>query len=230
MKTLKIGIWILAIISSAFLILYLVQFNGCLSDSKADWGTFGDYLSGVFAVFNLAVVVLLTVYVKKSEDTRRTEELEFQSSRLHAEKEFNNYKLMKEIETQKAILSKDLENKKKVALLELNFDYLKSFENSFDKLVFTNFKDRLECMLIINSVTYNLIQISSIIETKLMESLLSAEAQEFNDRLQELSIAIFDSSEDSFYDLYASRIEGLTKLKVEYVLKVRECLLRTIDF
>ncbi|MBK9359238.1 MAG: hypothetical protein IPN08_18015 [Bacteroidales bacterium] len=53
--------------------------DGCsLPDDRVGWGTFGDYLSGVFAMFNLGVVVFLTVYVADLDKKRSERELELQ--------------------------------------------------------------------------------------------------------------------------------------------------------
>lgn len=78
MKTLKIWIWVSVAVMIILVLLYFIQFHGKLSDDKTDWGTFGDYLSGVFAVFNLAVVVLLTLYVSNNDKKRSVRELEVQ--------------------------------------------------------------------------------------------------------------------------------------------------------
>ncbi len=51
----------------ALIALYFLQFNGKLSNDKTDWGTFGDYLSGVFAMLNLGVVVVLAIYVSNND-------------------------------------------------------------------------------------------------------------------------------------------------------------------
>lgn len=84
MKPKSLIVWGLAILALAFLCsvvgLYFFQFKdgNILSNSKADWGTFGDYLSGVFAMFNLGVVVILAIYVSNNDTRRSNRELEVQ--------------------------------------------------------------------------------------------------------------------------------------------------------
>ncbi|MEA5111548.1 hypothetical protein SDC9_21809 [bioreactor metagenome] len=64
-------------------LLYLWNFRHfSLSDSQTDWGTFGDYLSGIFAVFNLGVVVLLTLHIAKLDEERSNKELVVQQKIL----------------------------------------------------------------------------------------------------------------------------------------------------
>lgn len=121
MKTLKIWIWIFAVVMIIMILLYFIQFSGKLSEDNADWGTFGDYLSGVFAVFNLGVVVLLTLYVSHKEDLR--------DKLAKGEQEI---KYQKDLEFQRERSERELEVQRKILLSNYRYSELQELENKLN--------------------------------------------------------------------------------------------------
>jgi len=53
------GLFAISIIATTAVALYINTFNGSLSDTQGDWGTFGDYLGGILN----PIVGLVTVYL-----------------------------------------------------------------------------------------------------------------------------------------------------------------------
>ena len=145
MKTLKIWIWIFASVMIIMILLYFIQFSGRLSDDNADWGTFGDYLSGIFAVFNLGVVVLLTLYVSHKEDLR--------DKLAKDEQEIRN---QKDLEFQRERSERELGVQRKILLSNARFDELNRYISDLQEV--RKFKTEMEPdhMLIITSDLINL--------------------------------------------------------------------------
>lgn len=115
--------------------------DGCLLPTdRVGWGTFGDYLSGVFAMFNLGVVVLLTLYVshkeelrdktaKEEEEKRNQRELELQMERSEKELQLLEAQSQRELQLLEARSEKELEVQRKILLSELRF---KEFEKIYE--------------------------------------------------------------------------------------------------
>lgn len=79
---------ILVLLISLILIYY--PFDGSI-DQKTQWGLLGDYLSGIFSVFNLGVVIILAFYVTNAEKQRSESELEVQRKILLSEMRFREF-------------------------------------------------------------------------------------------------------------------------------------------
>ncbi|MHC1776254.1 MAG: hypothetical protein AB9834_12685 [Lentimicrobium sp.] len=115
MKPKNLIVWGLALLVLAFFCyvvgLYFFQFKEgtILSDNKADWGTLGDYLSGIFAVFNLGVVVVLAIYVSNNDKRRSDRELEVQRKILISQLRFNELGNIERTLNDLIVLSQDKE-------------------------------------------------------------------------------------------------------------------------
>lgn len=123
MKTLILAFILILILMIGLITLYFIQFNGGLSDTQTDWGTFGDYLSGIFAVFNLGVVVLLTVFVSNNEDKR------IEQARI--EQQLRNEQ---ELKFQKERSERELEFQRKLLLSQLRYNDFQIFETELNKI------------------------------------------------------------------------------------------------
>ncbi len=72
---LSIVIFILAIT----ILPYFFTFNSYkLSSSPSDWGSFGDYVSGVLSVINLLIFIFLTFYISNLDKKKSENELRLQ--------------------------------------------------------------------------------------------------------------------------------------------------------
>ncbi len=128
MKTLRYGIWIIAVVMLVFIAIYFYRFNGALSDSKADWGTFGDYLSGVFSMFNLAVVVLLTVYVAGLDKKRSEREIEVQRRIILTQFRKEELEVLENKITDTIALMTEFNNEQMIKNIQGIIDYILIFQ------------------------------------------------------------------------------------------------------
>lgn len=136
MEKMKILIWVLTLFIVSFITLYIITFDGGLSDSQTDWGTFGDYLSGIFAVFNLGVVVLLTLYVSHKENQRIEQARQEQELRYVQEIEFQARRSEMELQMIEARSEKELQVQRKIFISQLRYAELDSLKRLFNKLVY----------------------------------------------------------------------------------------------
>jgi hypothetical protein len=60
------------------LVLYLIIFNGKLSNSNADWGAFGDYIGGVSNFLNVIILVLISILLKNIDQSQKQNEINIQ--------------------------------------------------------------------------------------------------------------------------------------------------------
>lgn len=74
-----IGGLTLLILGGAF-VTYVSNFGYHLSDSKTEWGAFGDYLNPFIAIINLVLLVYLAHVVAVNEEKRHRENLKFQAN------------------------------------------------------------------------------------------------------------------------------------------------------
>jgi hypothetical protein len=83
MKKIKLVLLISGIITIISLIVFAVTSmpfflhfrQHIISNNSQDWGAFGDYISGLTSIINLAVFIILTIYVAKLADTNSDKQI-----------------------------------------------------------------------------------------------------------------------------------------------------------
>ena len=217
MKAIKFAIWFLAFIMVAMVSSYLYQFG--FSEDVDDWGTFGDYLSGIFAVFNLGVVVLLTLYVQAIENKRKEDESKFQAERLSIEKDYYEKMLKYEMDEHSKRLEKQLEYEKKMIITKLNLDYLNSLEVTIGEIYFC--KDLGSLIEILKGTVVKMISFRNIINEETYKKFSDAE-KKLIDVLSLLNKA------NKAEELKESR-QSLREASTEFISKARESILSDLS-
>jgi hypothetical protein len=83
MKKIRLVLLISGIITLISLIVFVLtsipfflHFRQCLiSNNSQDWGAFGSYISGLTSIINLAVFIILTIYVARLGDTNSDKQI-----------------------------------------------------------------------------------------------------------------------------------------------------------
>lgn len=94
LKFTKSSVIIIGIVALFLLMtgLYFWNFHSSvLSDDKSEWGTFGDYISGVIALLNIVLFVYITKYISDSETKARKHEMRAQANLILTQIRYDEY-------------------------------------------------------------------------------------------------------------------------------------------
>src|SRR3989344_1111595 len=97
----KTAYWIIGVLTVLILggaiLTYILNFGYHLSDSKTDFGTFGDYLNPFIAIINIFLFVYLTYVVGVNEEKRHKENLKFQEHTTFLDSRLEEAKRMRDV-------------------------------------------------------------------------------------------------------------------------------------
>jgi hypothetical protein len=198
--------------------LYIRQFHGGLSESQTDWGTFGDYLSGVFAVFNLGVVIVLALYVQGMESRRRNEDAKFQANRLDREIDHREKLIHLELKGHHERLEKQLEYEKKMILMKLRLDYLVSLEMKIEDIYFSYDTDLMHKKL--QGLLVKLVSFRNVIDEDMFEKI-----QDENKALLEF---IRNTYKDKDVKTTSALSVTLSTISSDFINKARSCIVERL--
>ena len=132
MKTRIFYIILILILIFCFLCmsLYFFKFHGNLSNNNSDWTTFGSFIGGIAAFFNLLIFILISFYIAKINVNWKEKELKFQKETVIFKKTSEIFEeITLELSKLKTILVL-INDQKKVETNILSFyDKIEFFEN-----------------------------------------------------------------------------------------------------
>jgi len=226
MKTLKIWIWVIALVMIIIVTLYfnnfywkLTSING-LSESKTDWGTFGDYLSGIFGLFNMVLFAFLTWYIFKSEEER--------SKRLEAEQKRRN---QRDLDFQKERSENELKVQRKILLTQIRLNLLKELDSGFGELANTNL-DTLQTLKKLNLLNYQLLNIGirkNYLFQGINESQLNKLGMELSIQLTFYRDACKKDNTDIMIEYYGNDFLKLIETKNSFTTLIEEFVFNDLD-